>query len=164
MATDDPWKALEIIGDWVRFADAKAGAVLASSGILAGLTIQRLPAALASRSAALQVACLAATVLALSGSAFAALMVLIPRTRTTSPTSLLHFADIARKYRGRRSHFADDFHRMLVDESALTSQIADQVWAMSLVATRKFRYMSMAIRLLGTGLITAALASLLAVK
>jgi hypothetical protein len=41
--TDTAWKTLERVNEWIRFADAKAIAILAGSGVLGGLVVRALP-------------------------------------------------------------------------------------------------------------------------
>ncbi len=42
-ALESIWKTYEMVNDWIRFSDAKAGAILTADGVLVGIFLALLP-------------------------------------------------------------------------------------------------------------------------
>jgi hypothetical protein len=140
-ATEALWKVYVELNEWVRFADAKAGAILAADMVIVSL----LPGALFSKefrpfaTTGSTLAAVAAILgcLGLLASAVLCLWCIKPRikSRPAGPASLIFFSHIAEGHDD-----ADAFARAARDfddpEKAYL-QISRQVWANAWVADRK---------------------------
>ena len=98
---DQAWKALSLVNDWIKHAEAKTGATLAVAGVTGGVLYnlvkdQHDPGVLLWLAA---VACGVAVLIA----GISAAIALVPRLRLTraqeEPVSRLFFSDIARAYK-----------------------------------------------------------------
>ena len=153
MHSDDAWAALDQVGQWTRFADAKAAVILASSGVLGGLLLGR-PASAGHDAAAIRGIMLGVGLVAVALSAVFSLRALQPRLRIrrVTPTSLLFFDHVARRYAGDAAEYVAAFTQASADD-ALSQDVIGQVWANSIVARRKFRQVTVATWLLGLALV-----------
>lgn len=162
---EEVWHAFAQVNDWIRFADAKAAALLATGGVLGGLLVNATPSSLpASR---LGVATIVLFVLAATADAFSVLMSLLalqPRLGArTAATSLIYFDHIARRFGDDRDGFVEAFADISTGAAtdALSRDISRQIWANSLVARRKFRHVTSATWLLGAAMLVSGVAALL---
>ncbi len=163
--TSDPeqaWKALTLVNDWIRHAEAKVAATLALTGtsgvLLFNLVFPRNDPGRTLSVAA--VVCAAALFIAGGFSALA----LMPQVRAKpwrqeDPTSLLFFRHVARKYKTDYPAYGDVLATLTTDPDALTRQIAHQIQSNALVAHRKYRWANLAIIALMIGLIALAIAA-----
>jgi hypothetical protein len=166
---DQAWKALSLVNDWIKHADAKVGATLAVSGVIAVMLYnlvkdQHQPGCALSL---FTVLCAAAVVLA-GGSASLALMprlaivskweqravrrvakaasVVAPDEPQEDPINLLFFSNIAKEYDRDGPTYVEVLSSLTSDRERLTRQIAHQVHANATVAHRKFTWADRAIR------------------
>jgi hypothetical protein len=158
VGADDAWRSLGQINEWIRFADAKAGAVLAASGVLGAFLVNDVPRLEDFKVHTTRAALLAVAIICIGLSSLLSLQILAPRLRTGEARSLIYFDHVARRYASDRNGFADNYLSLTKIDTDLTRQIADQVWATSIVARRKFRRVSYAIRLLGAAMVSAGAA------
>ena len=158
MGSEHAWKALQQVNEWIRFADAKAAAVLAASGILGGLVAKSAPTSINFSSQPL-VALLTVSALAFVGGAVAlSLCVFAPALNTGEPRSLLYFDHVARQYSQSPRRFSEHLATLLSHESDYTKQVAQQVWANSVIARKKFRRVALAVYALGIAMACSGLA------
>ncbi|MGW2614683.1 Pycsar system effector family protein [Streptomyces sp. NPDC001500] len=138
---DQAWKALSLVVDWIRHAEAKAAATLASSGVVATILYNLVkeqsnpPFSVAFTA----VACGSLV----SVAATCAGIALRPRLRSKEePTSTLYYHHIARKYtRGQGSGlYIESLKSLTADSDQLVAEIASQVWANAHVARDKYRW------------------------
>jgi hypothetical protein len=155
---DDAWKALGQVNDWIRFADAKAIAVLAASGVLGGLLVRSIPRASDFKLHTATAILLSAAIVCIGASALITLRTLAPRLRAGEARSLLYFDHVARRYSQDRNAFVENFVGLGADEAGVVRQIADQVWVNSIVARRKFRRVSYAVVFLGLAMASSGAA------
>jgi len=151
--------ALHQANDMIRFADVKAAAVLSAAGILTSLLWTARSLWDWSGSAwtrGLVTAAVAAVVL----SALLALYTLVPRLQESSPGSLHHYRQVARRFGADREGFVDAWLTSAADHEATERAVAAQIWAANLIANRKFTRMTWSIRLLVVGVTVLALAVL----
>jgi hypothetical protein len=164
VSAEGAWKALAEVNGWIRFADAKAAALLSLSGLLGGWILAMLgePGQTPARSVAL-VAGLGPAVC----TAFLALRALRPARPAgpdrpgagrSVPPSLLYFADVARRYGDDPAAYVRDCAGLLDDEERLVREICDQVWVNSRIAARKFRQVDRGVFVLAAGLVMTAAA------
>lgn len=136
MSTEHAWKVLAEVNGWIRFADAKAAALLSLSGLLGGWML-----VLASgepRSPLKGAGLLTGMVLVLAAAGLS-LSALRPVTGRRVGHSLLHFDDVARGYAGDGTEYARACQALLADPERLVGQVCDQIWINSGIAARKFR-------------------------
>ncbi|OLT42657.1 hypothetical protein BJF85_22210 [Saccharomonospora sp. CUA-673] len=158
-ATENTWKALGQIHELVKLADTKAGLVLAASGVLAGILTQLATSpGLWTTNRAQAVLILLGLVLVLLSTLFA-LRVFMPRTGLRGARSLLNFANVAARFDN-----PDDFSRasraLFTHEEQMQRALAEQVWATSRIARRKFRTVTSAIWFFGSGVVVTLSAAL----
>ncbi len=156
---EDAWKALQHINDLIKVADTKAAAMLAAGGVLGGILLRTLPAQQRWLVEWLHVGLLLISIGSVSASILFALMVFVPRLRTDASRSILFFDNIASRY-AKAADFVPVCRRTLGDTARLEASLAEQIWATSRIAQRKFRNVTPAIWLFGIALITALLAGL----
>jgi len=147
MSTDDAWRALTLQIDLVKHAESKAGAALASSGVLGGLLYTLVSQ---TRSGGAPFAVLAAaTAITVVVSAAAAGSALRPRLLIGRPvTGLLFHHSIVHRFRPDSDGFAQEFRTLVGDPAALVAELADQVHANAGVAVRKYRAVTVALHAL----------------
>jgi hypothetical protein len=155
------WKALGQVNEWIRFGDVKAAAVLAASGVLGGLLVKQIPAAEDFGNRPAFSLLLAVAIMCDGGAALIATRILAPRLRMGEPRSLLYFDHVARRYANDAKGFVDNFVRLAADEERFARQLAEQLWANSKVARRKYRRVSIAIYLLGGAMLSSGVAVVL---
>ncbi|WP_088998256.1 Pycsar system effector family protein [Micromonospora echinofusca] len=160
MTADNGWKALGQVNEWIRFADAKAAAVLAASGVLGGLLVKRIPRLADFKDEPVYAGLLVVAILCLGGAALIASRILAPRLRTGEARSLIYFDHVARRYGGDRRGYVDTFTALTADEERFERHLAEQVWANSKVARAKFRRVAVAIYLLGAAMLSSGAAVL----
>jgi hypothetical protein len=160
VTVDNGWKSLSHVNEWIRFADVKAGAALAATGVLGGLLVKQIPSIDDFQSHPVYTSLLALAIACDGMAALIATRILAPRLRTGEPRSLLYFDHIARRYAKRSKEFTETFVDLTSKEDRLAFQIAEQIWANSTVARRKFRRVSVSIYLLGAAMLTGGTAVL----
>jgi Family of unknown function (DUF5706) len=161
VATDESWKLLEHVNEWLRFADAKAGAILAASGVLGGLMLSSIPTRSKALAHPLNAVLILIALAGIAASSLLTLRVLAPRLRTGEARSLVYFDHIARRYQSERNAFVDNYLSLANDGDGLARQLTEQIWANSLVARRKFRQVSYATRFLGLSMFSCGCAVLI---
>ncbi len=158
---DHAWKALGLVVDWIKHAEAKAGGALAATGVTGGVLYnlvknQTEPGTwLATASVLCAVAVLTAGV--------CAALALVPRLgpRADLPESPLYYKHIAGKHPSRPHTYFQDLHRLTASAEDLVREIAEQVWANSHVALRKYTWASRAMVFLVTALAMLAWVALI---
>lgn len=153
--SEDAWKALLLVNDWIKVADAKAVATLAGGGVLGGLLVRGFPHPDEWHHAPWRAGLVLASFALVSASALLAMSVVLPRLRNPGRTSPLYFGDIAARYRDV-STFKASFLPVLDREAQLRELLAEQLWSSSRIAWRKHRTVSVSVWLLGAALATAA--------
>lgn len=151
---DDAWKTLSQVTDWIKVADTKAGVVVSASGVLGGAVLHGMPPQQQWTQRPWTVGLLFMSLVLACGSVLMALQVFAPRLRADEPTSLLYFDHIARGY-AQPERFSQDYLALLDSNDRLHESLANQVWATSTVARRKFRRVTPAIWLFGASLLIA---------
>ncbi len=160
---DQAWKALSLVNDWIRHAEAKVAATLAVTGATGTLLFNRVhPQQDPSRT--LKVAAVVSAAALLVAGVFSALA-LLPRLRAKpwqqeEPSNLLFFRHIARKYKTDFPAYGDVLATLTANADALTREIAHQVQSNALVAHRKYRWANLAVVTLAIGLAALAVAAI----
>lgn len=137
-----------MVNDWIRFADAKAGATLGFSGAM-GTLLFNVVKDLRHVNALLDTTVVITCVL-LFAAVLLAGWTIAPRTRDADVVpdtiSRLFFASIAKHYKGQRLAYRDEMKRLSTDTEALLVELADQIHANASIATRKNKRIAWAIR------------------
>lgn len=160
---DQAWKALALVNEWIRHAEAKTVATLAATGVATGVLYNICK----DWSSPPLIGC----VLAVGGGVvlFAAFIccagVLVPRLQigkwSRKPSkdlgNLLFFRDIAVTYKEDGPSYVDVLCTLTGDDDQLTRHIAAQVHANATVAHAKYWWADAAIFLLAGGVALLAL-------
>jgi hypothetical protein len=158
-SSEDAWKALQHTNDLIKVADAKAAAILAASGVLGGVLLRALPEQQLWLAEWPHVGLLLISIGSVSASILFALRVFVPRLRTEASRSILFFDNIVRSY-AKVTEFVPVYRATLGNTARLEASLAEQMWATSRIARRKFRSVTPAIWLFGIALIIALVAGL----
>jgi hypothetical protein len=129
-------KTYETINEFIRFADTKAVAIMATDGVIAGLffsNISTLQPLLSQNY--LSFALFIASVVFMLLSAGAAAYCIFPRLKRNNNECLIFFGDIA-KFK-TAENYSKAVTKELTDEK-IESQLIDQIWANSKIATSKY--------------------------
>lgn len=158
---DHAWKTLTLVNEWIRHADAKAGATLAFTGVLAAMVFN-LVKDFDRRSTTFDLLVVLACALLVLTAALCG-WTLTPRVndRDADPESInrLYFGSITQHFKGRRPQYGEVLSTLTADPSELIKDLAAQIHANARIATTKARSAKWAIRsALATGAIVAALA------
>ena len=156
MLRDNLWRTLQSVSDWIRVADAKAGAALAIDGALLAITAARLRGTTALSSTATVGSSLTIAVAALSG--LLAIWSVVPRTRWLRANSMVHYGTIA------AFSTSGAYHKAAVaafsEPDGIVEALTAHIWTISRSARRKYRLVTLAIQLLVVAM-ALALASML---
>ncbi len=149
------WSTHELILGWVRFADAKAGAVLAGNLGLAALTVSAFnhSGVEAFRAYHGLSICAVLGLLAVASSTLAAGACLVPRVKTSQARTLVFFGHIAGY--ASREEYLSDIERRWCDDKDFDAQLGGQIWDNARVAKVKMRTASLAVWLFGLALLFA---------
>lgn len=137
------WKTYEAINELIRFADTKATAILAVNGVIAGFffsNIGTLQTILLQKPAALTPLLMVSGFLLIS-SGFSAYCI-IPRLKMNKSKCLIFFCDIA------NFPSAEAYQKAIgdeMDDKRIEQHLADQIWANSKIATRKYNAVTVSI-------------------
>ncbi|WP_137145201.1 Pycsar system effector family protein [Mycolicibacterium sp. CR10] len=139
---DQAWKALTLVNEWLRFAEAKAGAVIAAAGVSGGVvynlvkSVDHPPWPIS----AMTILC----VVFIVGAGVCAAMVFVPRRKNPGQpedfSNLLFYSHITKQYANDEPTYADVLGSLTSNRAELTRHIANQVHANSGVAHCKFNW------------------------
>jgi len=165
---DQAWKALSLVNDWVKHAEAKLGVILAATGVSGGILFN-LVKNRGGASVAFDVAAVFCAVSVLAAGA-CAMIGLYPRVRlrrktTDDAVNPLFFHDVARAYKGDAPRYAAVLHTLTTNPDDLVRHLGQQIHANATVAQRKYRWANRAIRALLLGILAlGALAAIIALQ
>lgn len=139
------WNTYNAIVNWIQFSDAKAGAILATNGVVLGLAFSNFGflQPILAKSVVFQLLFLIGGV-ALYLSLLLCVVCLMPTLAVGEPSSIVFFAHVAKESK-KATDYRDAVNKVFIDSKEL-DQIADQVWAISTVAWKKYRAVGWAIR------------------
>lgn len=165
---DQAWKALSLVNDWVKHAEAKLGVVLAATGVSGGVLFNLVKDR--SRTSptfdiAAVVCC--AAVLVAGACAMIGLYPIVRLRRETSDDTAnpLFFHDVARAYKGDAPSYGAVLHTLTANRDDLVRHLSQQVHANATVAQRKYRWANRAIRALLLDLLAlGTVATIIALK
>lgn len=163
--TEVAWKALSLVVDWIRHAEAKAAATLATTGLAAGVlynVTKDLKAWSRPVSAAVVVCVLLLLVAGISAG-----VALRPRLRNKNETpSTIYYRDISAAHpkSSGASAYVAQLQDLIADKQRLVAEVAGQVWANAHVAKQKFTWTAVAINALLWGLLVLGVVLLLTAR
>lgn len=138
---EDVWRMLDHVLGLVRHAELKAVTILATSGLLGQILMVVLQEP---HSAVVTVCGGLAGGLAVAA-ALCSVGVLWPRTSAGGERpNLLHFATVARIRGSVLAIYQQQLAELVRDRDELLAQLAEQIWANSIIARRKFRLANLA--------------------
>lgn len=158
------WKALALVNEWIRHADAKAGVTLAFTGVL-GAMVFNLVKNVDRRTPMFDLfVVLACALLVLTAGLCG--WTLTPRVndRDADPESInrLYFGSISRHFGGRRPEYVEVLSTLTAVPPELVKDLAHQIHTNAKIATVKTKYAKWAIRsALAAGAAVAGLAILI---
>src|SRR5687767_8433933 len=117
MRTEDAWTAFDQINQWIRFADAKASVLLASSCVVGGILLSRSPSPDLDILTRTRGVLWGVGMIAVALSALFSLLALQPRLRIkrSEPNSLLYFDHVARRYKSDPTAYLAVFNEAAAD-------------------------------------------------
>jgi hypothetical protein len=157
ISREDLWRTLQVVSEWIRVADAKAGACIAVDGVMLALFAARLrgspdPSVLAG------IVLFSATGLA-ALSALIAVWTVLPRARRLGAKSIVHYGTIA-AFDSSTSYHAAAF-KVMSDPNEFAKNLTQHIWTMSRAADHKYFLVNWGIRLLIGAVAAGAIALLL---
>ena len=152
---DQAWAVLEQVAKWIVHAEGKAS-LTSPAPALSAASCSASSTGVSSTWRPPAVAWFCAALILASG--LCAAMSLWPRVgRSREPVSLLYFGEIARRYPDSPAPYAAALTALLREPERLAEQIANQIWANSLVAARKFRWANIGLSVLISALLALGL-------
>lgn len=156
---DQAWKALGLVNDWIRHADAKVGASLAASGVV-GAILFNLVKDLKAVSGIVLVLVVVCCVTILVGG-ISASIALMPRVRARwwrreEPTSMIFFDHISRAHKNDAPSYVEVLGSLTSRKVDLTKHIAQQVHSNAAVAQRKYRWANLSLLALTVAMLSLA--------
>lgn len=145
---EQAWLVLNLVNDWVRYADAKIAVTFTFAGITAGALynlVKGHDGPLTPAMAISAVIC-AAAIMACGTCASVALIPRIDRKQPGEPNNPLFFGNIARHYEDDRPGYIEVLNALTKDKTAITTFIAEQVHSGSLVVAGKLKWVNAAIK------------------
>ncbi|WP_431727353.1 Pycsar system effector family protein [Verrucosispora sp. TAA-831] len=146
--------------EWVKHAETKAAATLASTGVVAGLLYALVSQAKKPGVAFAVVASITAAAVVVA--AVSAGIALRPRVSVgPAPVSLLYYRGITHRFPRDTHAYARAFAELIADRPALLTEISGQIWGNATVASRKYRAVNTAIAALMLALVLLAVTAVL---
>ena len=138
------WEIYRLVNEWVRFADAKATAILAINGVILaviGASINDLKGLLIDQPLVLWLVVFALSFLLVS--IVLALASLLPITSSSKIKSSIFFGAIAQDY-DKPTDYQVAVKASLESEKGLAQDLLGQIWTNSKISALKYKYISFA--------------------
>ncbi|MFW7413470.1 Pycsar system effector family protein [Demequina sp. SO4-18] len=146
------WEVLRWTAEWIRFADAKAGATLAAAGASAAVLATFATRGGTDAHSPWSVAFACGSAAALLGVSILALLVLAPRLGRQGGGSLVYFGHIAKEYGESGDNYALALAEVESNPASWRQHLAQQITVNARIAERKYRATSWSIRFLVVGI------------
>jgi hypothetical protein len=154
---DDLWRTLQIVSEWIRTADTKAGATFAVGGAVLAVAATRLRGSPAPGVPA--VVALSVAIVLGAASVLLAILTVVPRARRLGTEAISHYGTIAAF--GSAAEYRAAALVILGEPEALAENLTRHIWVFSRAAERKYRSVTWAIRLLAAAMLVGACGLLL---
>lgn len=134
------WKTYNVINEWIRFSDTKAGAILAANGVIASIVLSKLSEDnVFLNNHPIFLIPLILGIITTFISIISSIICLNPTLKIgTKTNSVIFFANIAENFE-IYSDYEKNALDVLTDEKHAAAQISQQVWANSKVALKKYK-------------------------
>ena len=142
------WNILQYNNELLRYSEVKAGLILTVYGILFTVLYNTLePIQLAIEEHWLLFALASIFSLTTVVSIYYCFRCFIPRIEKNNPLSYIFFGDVASKFKDGEEYFVK-MEEMIYDETKYCQQLAEQIHVNARIASKKFKNVSQAIKLL----------------
>jgi len=155
------WKTYNVINEWIRFSDTKAGAILATNGVITSIVLPKLSDyTIFLNDHLVLLILLILGIITTFISIISSIICLSPTLKIgTKTNSVIFFANIAENFETYNDYEKNALD-VLTDEKHAATQIAQQVWANSKVAMKKYKAVAWAIYSLELTIIIGILSTL----
>lgn len=150
--SEDMWKALSQNNELIKGADTKAAAIVTAAGVLGGVLVRALSLPLPWSHAPLHTTLMLCSIVLVGVCILLALRVFVPRLRMGQSRSLLHFDNIVR-WHTTADEFSAACRSLFERDERIHEALAEQLWATSCIARRKFRTVTPTIWVFGAALV-----------
>ena len=134
------WKTYNVINEWIRFSDTKAGAILAANGVIASIVLSKLAESkVFLDNNTIFFYPLTIGIILTCISIVSAIVCITPTLKIgTKTNSVIFFANIAENFETYNDYEKNALD-VLTDEKHAAAQISQQDWANSKVALKKYK-------------------------
>jgi hypothetical protein len=144
--SEEYWKILNSINEWIRFSDIKAGAILSIYGVL--LTViysnSKQVFELLNSNNCILILAIIATLSSIASVIFS-FLTLNPTLKNKNPHSILFFGHVQEKF-DEFENYNEHAVQVIQDKDRYRNQLAEQVFTNSKISWRKFKFISWSIR------------------
>jgi len=148
------WKIYFAVKDWIKFSDAKAAAIIAFYSIILTIFFPKLlmciPIILINPVLEILVIIFLTTSVASISLCISSIW---PVLKEKTSHSVIYFADISFNYKNPNA-YSFDVIKVLQNEMIAKKQISEQIWALSKIATQKYKRISLSIICLVASILT----------
>lgn len=163
LALESLWRTYDTINEWIILADTKAAAILAAQAVVVGLVVRAMPdpphIAWAHRQLVWVLPLVIVTALVAAG---ASLWCIAPTLKVGEPQSVIFFAHVAKRYETAEL-YVETARQAWTSEERASAELGSQIWANSLVASRKYWHITIATAGFAANLVLSVAAVLLSV-
>ncbi|WP_436532787.1 Pycsar system effector family protein [Actinoplanes sp. HUAS TT8] len=157
---EDAWRTLGLVVEWIKHAETKATATLASAGVAGGLLYTLINTADRPGGALIVVASICAA--AITVAAVAGAMAILPRLGSRGGHSgLIFYRSITDRFGTDADGFTTAYTELVADRPALLAELTRQIWSNANVATRKYRALNVAVLALLPGFVLLTVAAVI---
>jgi hypothetical protein len=153
---EDLWRTLQVVSEWIKVADTKAGACVAIDGALLALLAGQLRTG--SDPQIVEIVMLAIAVILAAASGLVGVWAVLPRARRYGVHSIAHYGTIATF--DSAASYQDAAVDIFSDPDDFAKSLAAHIWALSRVAMRKYILVTWTIALLVAAAAAAGTAQL----
>jgi hypothetical protein len=163
LSLESLWRTYDTINEWIILADTKAAAILAAQAIVVGLVVGAMPEPPHTTCAHQQLVwVLPLVILTALVAAGASLWCIAPTLKVGEPQSMIFFAHVAKRYETPEL-YVETARQTWSSEEKASTELGSQIWANSLVASRKYWRITIATAGFAANLLLSVLAVLLSV-
>lgn len=140
------WKIYLMINDWIKFADVKAGILLTIYGLISTIVYTNANSVyLNLQVSSFRIIICVGICLSSIVSITYTFLCINPRLNKPNIKSIIFFGDIANKFDSFENYY-DESVRIVKDDPKLIKQITEQIYTNSLIASKKFHNIKIAVQ------------------
>lgn len=163
LSLESLWRTYGTINEWIVLADTKAAAILAAQAVVLGLVVGAMPdpphTTCAHQQLVWVLPLVSLTALVTIGSS---LWCIAPTLKVGEPQSVVFFAHVAECYETPEL-YVENARETWASEEKASAELGSQIWANSLVASRKYWRIAIATAGFAANLVLSVLAVSLSV-